>query len=141
MNRTDPRAWASLGAELHDAARAARAVADERDAAPAPAITASVVNARPAYQEARHMPRPRAVPAPPGTPELAGLPARFFRGLYRAWDLHCIDGIHVAVPKGTAVLAARTLAELARQIGARTARGTAPERSQVSAAGPAGRTR
>jgi hypothetical protein len=141
MNRTDPRAWASLGAELHAAARAARAVADDRDAAPAPAITAGVVNARPAYQEARHMPRPRAVPEPPGSTELGGLPARFFRGLYRAWDLHCIDGIHVAVPKGTAFLAARTLAELARQIGDHTARGSVPERSEVSAAGPAGRTR
>lgn len=149
MNRTEPRAWASLGAELHDAARAARRVADERDAAPAlalapapaPAATAGVVNARHAYQEARHMPRPRAVPAPPGTTEPAGLPARFFRGLYRAWDLHCIDGIHVAVPKGTAFLAARTLAELASQIGDHTARGTAPQRSEIIAAGPAGRTR
>ena len=140
MNRTEPRAWASLGAELHAAARAARAVADERDAAPAPA-TAGVVNARHAYQEARHMPRPRAVPAPPGTTEPAGLPARFFRGLYRAWNLHCIDGIHGAVPKGTAFLTARTLAELASQIGDHTARGTAPQRSEIIAAGPPGRTR
>jgi hypothetical protein len=139
MNRTEPRAWASLGAELHDAARAARRVADDRDAAPA--ATAGVVNARHAYQEARHMPRPRAVPAPPGTTEPAGLPARFFRGLYRAWDLHCIDGIHVAVPKGTAFLAARTLAGLASQIGDHTAGGTAPDRSEITAAGPAGRTR
>ncbi len=83
------------------------------------------------------MPRPRAIPAPAGTPD----PARFFRGLYRAWDLHSVEGIHVAVPKGTAFLAARTLTELARQIGDHTARGTAPERSEVSAAGPAGRTR
>ena len=141
MNRTELRAWAGLGAELHDAARAARQVADDRDAAPAPATTAGVVNARHAYQEARHMPRPRAVHAAPGTTEPAGLPARFFRGLHRAWDLHCIDGIHVAVPKGTAFLAARTLAGLARQIGGHTARGTAPERSEVIAAGPAGRTR
>jgi hypothetical protein len=139
MNRTEPRAWASLGAELHAAARAARRVADDRDAAPA--TTAGVVNARHAYQEAPHMPRPRAVPAPPGTTEPAGLPARFFRGLSRAWDLRGVDGIHVAVPKGTAFLAARTLAGLASQIGDHTARGTAPQRSEITAAGPAGRTR
>src|SRR5690349_15144770 len=35
MRRTDPRVWARLGAQLHDAARAARQVADDREPAPA----------------------------------------------------------------------------------------------------------
>jgi hypothetical protein len=135
MNRTDPRAWASLAAQLHDAARTARRVADERDASPARTATAGVVHARPADQEARHMPRPRAVPAPARTPVPAGLPAQLFRSLYRAWDLHRID---IAVPKGTAWFAARSLADLARQISDHTSPDTIPACSDVAAGGPTG---
>jgi hypothetical protein len=29
----------------------------------------------------------------------AELAARFFRGLFDAWDLHEVHGVHVAVPK------------------------------------------
>jgi hypothetical protein len=87
------------------------------------------------------MPRPRAIPAPAGTPDPGELAARFFRGLYQAWDLHSVEGVHVAVPKGTAFLAARSLAEIARQIGEHPTPPPVPGRGDLTAAGPAGRTR
>ncbi len=42
--------------------------------------------------------------------------ARFFRGLFGAWDLHEVNGGWVAVPKGTPVFAGGTLTEVAWQI-------------------------
>jgi hypothetical protein len=87
------------------------------------------------------MPRPRAIPAPAGTPDPAELAARFFRGLYRAWDLHSVEGIHVAVPKGTAFLAARSLAEVARQIGEHATGEAWPVHADSTGADLAGRTR
>ena len=47
------------------------------------------------------MQRPR--PAAAGTPDPGQLTARLFRGLYEAYDLHLVDGIHVVVPRGTPV--------------------------------------
>jgi len=60
------------------------------------------------------MQRPR--PAAAGTPDPAALTERFFRGLYQAYDLHRVEGIHVVVPQGTPCYAGRSLAGLARQI-------------------------
>ncbi len=57
------------------------------------------------------MQRPRPGAADPGE-----LPARFFRALYQAYDLHQVEGIHVAVPTGTPCFAGRSLGALARQI-------------------------
>jgi len=46
----------------------------------------------------------------------AELTARFFRGLFDAYDLHSVRGVHVVVPKGTPVFAGTTLTEVAWQI-------------------------
>jgi len=52
-----------------------------------------------------------------GGPVPRGLPGLLFRRLYGSdYDLHTVNGVHVAVPKGTAVFAATTLGEVARQI-------------------------
>jgi len=80
------------------------------------------------------MQRPRPAGADPGE-----LTARFFRGLYRAYDLHQVEGIHVAVPKGTPCFASPSLGEVARQISQHAGRdGLASQGSR--AAPPAGRT-
>ena len=56
-------------------------------------------------------------PAPPAAgPGHDDLPARVFRALYQDHDLHTINGTRIAVPKGTPVLTAPTLGEIARQI-------------------------
>jgi hypothetical protein len=67
------------------------------------------------------MQRPRPAAAA-GTPDPAELTARFFRGLYQAYDLHQVDGIHVVVPKGTPCFAGRSLADLARRVSNHDAR-------------------
>jgi len=54
--------------------------------------------------------------APAGQPGPGDLPARVFRALYPGYDLHAVGGTHVVVPKGTALLAAPTLSEIARQL-------------------------
>lgn len=47
----------------------------------------------------------------------AELTLRFFKALYRdQYDLHTVNGVHVAVPKGTVVHTADTLTSLAWQI-------------------------
>lgn len=43
------------------------------------------------------------------------LAARFFRALDQAYDLHQVEGIHVAVPTGTPCFADRSLGAIARQ--------------------------
>jgi len=55
-------------------------------------------------------------PAGPRIPD--DLTARVFRALYERFDLHTVDDVHVAVPKGTPCFAARSLGEVARQISA-----------------------
>ena len=57
-------------------------------------------------------------PGPAGPPVPGDLTARVFRALYERFDLHTVDGIHVAVPKGAPCFAARSLGEVARQISA-----------------------
>jgi hypothetical protein len=52
----------------------------------------------------------------PRGPVPAGLAARFFRGLYGAYDLHSVRGVYVVVPEGTPVFAGATLTEVAWQI-------------------------
>ena len=53
----------------------------------------------------------------------AELAARFFRALYRdQYDLHMVNGKHVAVPAGTVLYAADTLTSLAWQIARETGR-------------------
>ena len=37
--------------------------------------------------------------------------------LYREFDLRTVDGIHIVVSKGTPIFAARSLGDIARQIG------------------------
>ena len=54
--------------------------------------------------------------AGPRGPVPAGLAARFFRGLYGAYDLHSVRGVYVVVPEGTPVFAGTTLTEVAWQI-------------------------
>ena len=44
------------------------------------------------------------------------LTARVFRALYRAYDLHSVQGVHVVVPRGTACFAGPSLGDVARQI-------------------------
>ena len=66
------------------------------------------------------MQRPR--PAAAGTPDPGQLTARLFRGLYEAYDLHLVDGIHVVVPRGTPCFAGASLAAIARQISEHAAR-------------------
>ncbi len=52
-----------------------------------------------------------------GVPVPGGLPGLLFRRLYgHDYDLHTVHGVHVAVPKGTAVFAGATLSEVAWQI-------------------------
>lgn len=58
----------------------------------------------------------------------AELAARFFRGLFEAWDLHEIRGVHLAVPKGTPVLAGGTLSEAPGRSASTPAAGTVPGR-------------
>ncbi len=56
-----------------------------------------------------------------GGPVPGGLPGLLFRRLYGSdYDLHTVNGVHVAVPRGTAVFAAATLGEVARQISEHT---------------------
>ncbi len=54
--------------------------------------------------------------APPGQPAPDDLTARVFRALYAQFDLHTVDGIHIAVPKGSPCFADQSLGEIARQI-------------------------
>lgn len=56
--------------------------------------------------------------APPGQPGRAGLAAIVFRALYQGFDLHIIDAVYVAVPKGTCCFAGPSLGEIACQISA-----------------------
>jgi hypothetical protein len=59
------------------------------------------------------------LPADPDSSSRDDLTPRVFRALYRAFDLHTVDGTHIAVPKGTPCFAAPSLGEVARQISAR----------------------
>jgi hypothetical protein len=54
--------------------------------------------------------------APGSQPPPEDLTARVFRALYDQFDLHIMDGTHIAVPKGAPCFAARTIGEIARQI-------------------------
>ena len=64
------------------------------------------------------------------------LTARIFRALYAGFDLRTVDGVHVAVPKGVACFAGRSLGEIARRISAceNPQEDTAPDSRE--AAGP-----
>jgi hypothetical protein len=84
------------------------------------------------------MQRPRPA-RPAGTPDPGELPARLFRGLYQAYDLHVIEGVHVAVPKGTPCFASRSLGHVARQISERAGPGSGPASRDARAAAPARR--
>ncbi len=44
------------------------------------------------------------------------LTARVFRVLYRAYDLHSVEGVHVVVPRGTQCFAGSSLGDVARQV-------------------------
>ena len=120
MRPADPHDRARLAAaQLHDAALAARQVADARE----PAVG--------------H--RAAAAPAMTATAEPRDLTARVFRALFTCYDLRTIGGTHIAVPKGTPCFAGPSLAGIARQISehaARPAGHTCP-----AAAAAAGRTR
>ena len=53
----------------------------------------------------------------PGQPDGGDLTSRVFRALYAEYDLHAVaDTGFVAVPKGTAWHAGRTIGQIARQI-------------------------
>ena len=49
-------------------------------------------------------------------PDPGDLTARVFRALYRAYDLHSVQGVHVVVPRGTLYFAGPSLGDVARQI-------------------------
>jgi hypothetical protein len=49
-------------------------------------------------------------------PDSGDLTARVFRALYRAYDLHSWQGVHVVVPRGTPCFAGPSLGDVARQI-------------------------
>ena len=49
----------------------------------------------------------------PGRDELT---ARVFRALYRVYDLHSVEGIHIVVLRGTPCFAGSRLGDVARQV-------------------------
>ena len=55
-------------------------------------------------------------PAVVGKPDTGELTARVFRALYRAYDLHSVQGVHVVVPRGTPCFAGPSLGDVACQI-------------------------
>ena len=55
-------------------------------------------------------------PAAAAMQDAGELTARVFRALYRAYDLHSIQGVHIAVPRGTPCFAGPSLGDVARQI-------------------------
>ena len=55
-------------------------------------------------------------PAAVVKPDFGDLTARVFRALYRAYDLHSVQGVHVVVPRGTPCFAGPSLGDVARQI-------------------------
>jgi hypothetical protein len=55
-------------------------------------------------------------PAARAAPARDDLTTRVFRALYTDYDLHCVHGIHVAVPTGAPCFASPSLGEVARQI-------------------------
>jgi hypothetical protein len=59
-----------------------------------------------------HNTRPAAVVKP----DSGDLTAPVFRALYRAYDLHLMQGVHVVVPRGTPCFAGPSLGDVARQI-------------------------
>ena len=55
-------------------------------------------------------------PAAVVKPDSDDLTARVFRALYKAYDLHSVQGVHVVVPRGTPCFAGPSLGDVARQI-------------------------
>jgi hypothetical protein len=53
----------------------------------------------------------------------AGLLNQVFTGLYGGYDLHEVNGVRIAVPKGTPVFAGPTLSDVAWQISEHAAGG------------------
>jgi len=51
-----------------------------------------------------------------GRPDGDDLPARVFRTLYQAYDLHSVAGVHIAVPTGSPCFAGPSIGAIARQI-------------------------
>jgi hypothetical protein len=68
-----------------------------------------------------------AVPA--GSPACEDLTARVFRALYAQFDLHHAGGTYVVTPKGTPLLASRSLGDIARQLTTRPLPGLPPART------------
>jgi len=75
--------------------------------------------------EARRLGTPEAVvmrsdhrtrPAAVVKPDSGDLTARVFHALYRAYDLHSVQGVHVVVPRDTPCFADPSLGDVARQI-------------------------
>jgi hypothetical protein len=58
-------------------------------------------------------PTPASGSARPGGDDLT---VRVFRALYQAYDLHCVAGIHIAVPAGAPCFVGPSLGAIARQI-------------------------
>jgi hypothetical protein len=54
--------------------------------------------------------------APAGEPGRDELTARVFRALYAEYDLRTVQGIHIAVPRGTPWFAGPSLGDIARWI-------------------------
>jgi hypothetical protein len=50
------------------------------------------------------------------TPGPADLHVRLFRALYQDLDLHQAGSLYIVAPKGTPLLASRSLADIARQL-------------------------
>jgi len=55
-------------------------------------------------------------PAAVAKPDAGELTARVFRALYRAYDLHSMQGVHIVLPRGTPCFAGLSLGDVARQI-------------------------
>jgi hypothetical protein len=53
---------------------------------------------------------------PAGGPGRDELTARVFRALYAEYDLRTVQGIHIAVPRGTPWFAGSSLGDIARRI-------------------------
>jgi hypothetical protein len=63
-------------------------------------------------------------PAGPGD-----LHIRLFRALYQDLDLHHADSLYIVTPKGTPLLASRSLADIARQLTTRPQPGLPADRT------------
>ena len=97
---------------MEQAARTGAAMGQQTPVRSALALEARLGTPEAVVMRGDHNTRPAAVVKP----DSGDLTARVFRALYRAYDLHSVQGVHVVVPRGTACFAGPSLGDVARQI-------------------------